>query len=305
MSKTKKIVTEYRHYDLPADFPVLVLHGERWTISDVKPDRLHFHNYVEFGICQSESGRMDFGDSSLPYKEGDVTIIARNYPHTTYADPGIESRWSWIFIDLDAFAKKFDLSTVSNPLGTTNFIIKNKSDIPRLYNYLCALIEEMSEKKPGYQNAITGLTSAIIVELFRMTENSQDEANTKNASFLSMQPALDYVADNYMQQFSIEDLADMCHVSPTHFRRVFSAIMGTSPLEYVNNTRIDRACIALQNTDISILDISEAVGFHSISSFNRAFLKRTEMSPREWRKKYNSGQTVTKKGPVLEFRGWL
>ena len=87
-----------------------------------------------------------------------------------------------------------------------------------------------------------------------------------------------------MQQFSIEYLADLCHWSPTHFRRVFHDIMGTSPLDYVNNTRILKSCILLRSTEHSILDISEMVGFHSVSSFNRYFIKLMQMSPREYRK---------------------
>ena len=92
-------------------------------------------------------------------------------------------------------------------------------------------------------------------------------------------PALEYIEKNYMQQFSIEYLADLCHWSPTHFRRVFHDIMGTSPLDYVNNTRILKSCILLRSTEHSILDISEMVGFHSVSSFNRYFIKLMQMSP--------------------------
>ena len=305
MSKNKKIITEYRHYDLPSEFPILVLSGDRWHISDVKSDRLHFHNYMEFGICHSESGRMDFGSESVSYKSGDVTCITRNFPHTTYSDAGVQSLWSWIFVDLDAFCKKINPSNPKTPMGTTKFFIYNKDEIPRLYSYLTAVIEEMSQEKPGYKMAVTGLMSAICVEIARITENNNTSSAAFGSGFTTIQPALDFIAEEYMRKFTMEDLADMCHLSPTHFRRIFNTIMGTSPLEYVNDTRIDQACIALQNTDISILEISESVGFLSISSFNRAFAKRCEISPREWRKKYNHGNAPAKKTSIMEYRGWL
>ena len=86
-----------------------------------------------------------------------------------------------------------------------------------------------------------------------------------------------------MQQFTIEYLAELCHWSPTHFRRVFHDIMGTSPLDYVNNTRILKSCILLRSTEHSILDISEMVGYESRKHFGKVFKDFTGMSPKDYR----------------------
>lgn len=90
---------EYRNYYLPADFPVLVLTGGHWKISDIPSSRLHFHNCLEIGLCHSHSGTMKFYSEPMSFKEGDVTCIPRNIPHTTYSDQGTESRWSYIMFD--------------------------------------------------------------------------------------------------------------------------------------------------------------------------------------------------------------
>ena len=44
MSKQAKTIIEYRNYELPENFPILLLTGDRWHISDIKSGRLHFHN---------------------------------------------------------------------------------------------------------------------------------------------------------------------------------------------------------------------------------------------------------------------
>ena len=108
-----------------------------------------------------------------------------------------------------------------------------------------------------------------------------------------------------MQQFTIEHLADLCHWSLTHFRRVFHEIMGTSPLDYINSTRIFKACNLLCSTEDSILDISEAVGFHSLSSFNRYFIKIMPMSPREYRKQFQKSDPQTENPSIQKYAGWL
>ncbi len=118
-------------------------------------------------------------------------------------------------------------------------------------------------------------------------------------------PALDYIEENYMQQFSIELLADLCHWSPTHFRRVFHDIMGTSPLDFINSTRISKACNLLRSTEESILNISEMVGFHSVSSLNRYFVKIMRMSPREYRKQMQYSENRAENQSILEYSGWM
>jgi len=122
---------------------------------------------------------------------------------------------------------------------------------------------------------------------------------------LSIAPALDYIEDNYAQQFTINDLADLCHWSPTHFRRVFHDIMGTSPLDFVNNTRITKACMMLRTTEDSILNISENVGFRSVSSFNRYFIKKMEMSPRDYRKQMQQSDMRVEGQQIKEYSGWM
>lgn len=108
-----------------------------------------------------------------------------------------------------------------------------------------------------------------------------------------------------MQQFSIEFLADLCHWSPTHFRRMFHEIMGTSPLDYLNNIRIMKSCNLLRSTEESILNISEMVGFHSVSSYNRYFTKIMQMSPREYRKQMQQTDKHAENQTILELAGWM
>ena len=55
MPKTKNDIAEYRSYYLPSDFPVLLLSGEHWKISNIPSKHLHFHNCLEIGLCHSES----------------------------------------------------------------------------------------------------------------------------------------------------------------------------------------------------------------------------------------------------------
>ena len=123
MAKSKRAVTEYRSYYLPTHFPVLLLSGDYWKISDIPSGSLHFHNCLEIGICHSDSGTLEINGEKQTFHAGDVTVLPRNVPHTTYSAPGTKSHWSYLFLDpkelfrnlLPASWKNYDLSTDGFP----------------------------------------------------------------------------------------------------------------------------------------------------------------------------------------------
>jgi AraC-like DNA-binding protein len=117
---------------------------------------------------------------------------------------------------------------------------------------------------------------------------------------LSISPALNYIRNNYMLDFSIDDLANLCHMSTTHFRRVFNSIMRVNPLEYVNQIRIMNAAVLLRTTEMSVLSISEEVGFQSVSSFNRHFARGYDMTTLAFRKE----MSYIRNQDIFTYTGW-
>lgn len=314
MPKKQKTITEYRHYDLPVSFPVLLLSGDRWHISDVKSNRLHFHNCLEIGICLSQTGYMEFEGVPIAFKAGDISCVPRNLPHTTYSSPGEASLWSYIFVNPDdLFHGMLSGGMKPDDLSLTNIsnfrYIYSKEEFPKLYFLVSSIVEELETKPDNYQLSVRGLLLALCLEIQRYHEPYTSEGTPPQRDFgdgaMAIGPALDYISKYYMQDFSVKELADMCHLSETHFRRIFHTTTGTSPLEFINNTRIYHACILLKTTEESILFISEAVGFNSVSTFNRCFSKSMGTSPRDWKKNILFEEGKSDRGAVEKYRGWV
>ncbi len=316
MSRRKKPIIEYRHYSLPLNFPVLLLSGDRWRISDKKSGRLHFHNCLEIGICHTDSGIMDFEDVPIPFKAGDVTCVPKHLPHTTYSSPGTESLWTYIFVDPEElFRNMFNPQTKSFDKPMSNIhdyhLVMNKDDYPKVYFLAAAIAEELKAQRANYQASVRGLMLSLYVELMRIHSaeavkvEAKPELQPESKNILVILNALEYIQNNYMQPITIEDLADLCHLSVSHFRRTFHEIMGAAPLDFLNSTRIDEACWLLRSTEDSILTISEKVGFHSISSFNRSFIKLMQVPPSVWRKQTLLSESNSPKASILEFTGWI
>lgn len=314
MPRKKKTIIEYRHYSLPVNFPVFLLSGERWRISDIKSEHLHFHNCLEIGICHSDSGIMEFQGDSVPFKAGDITCVPRHLPHTTYSSPNTASLWSYIFFAPEELFKNLFRNSDNNferPMSAMKIssYILSKEKYPKVHTLATTIADELKHQNPYYRESAQGLLLSLYIELMRIyskKENSEERNADHNLEqTFVISPVLDFIYKNYMSSITIEFLADLCHLSTTHFRRMFHEIMGSAPLEFVNSTRIDEACKLLRSTEGSILSISEQVGFHSISSFNRCFSKLIGESPREWRKKTLQSEAQSAKASILEFTGWI
>lgn len=108
-----------------------------------------------------------------------------------------------------------------------------------------------------------------------------------------------------MNKFPVDLLAELCHMSPTHFRRNFQSAMHMAPLAYLNTIRIMNACNLLRNTNHTILTISEMTGFSTLSNFNRHFNQMMKMSPKEYRRQTLKGRKPGEIPSVIEYAGWL
>ena len=88
---------------------------------------------------------------------------------------------------------------------------------------------------------------------------------------------------SYKEILRIEELAEVCHISETHLRRIFQESMRMTPVEYINWVRIRAACKELRKTNISVNEIAMRSGFTTISTFNRNFRRILGVSPQQWR----------------------
>lgn len=290
MSKKKKPKMEYRYYEMPTDSPVLALLGEKWTQNYGRNiDYLHFHNHLEIGFCYSGKGILTLEEEDCVFTGGMFSVIPKNFPHTTNSDGETLSSWEYLFIDADTFLGEF---YHDNPIMADRMIrrVNRKvhfckvTEMPEMVELIHQIMEIMRNRRELYLEEAKGIVLALLVEIARWNK-VEGEAEGKpvgNSSLIS--PALDYISEFPDQQIRIEELAQMCHISETHFRRSFSECMNMTPVEYINWVRIKTACDELKKTNDSIGDIAVRTGFTTLSTFNRNFQKVMGISPHEWRK---------------------
>lgn len=109
----------------------------------------------------------------------------------------------------------------------------------------------------------------------------------------TLQEILHYCASNFADEITLDTVANALRISKFHISHLMNEQLGLSFVTYLNQLRIINACELLEDTDKTMAEISESVGFGSIRSFNRAFQKMMTMSPSQYRNRAKSNTDAT------------
>lgn len=302
----QKIKVEYRYYEIPEKDLVLALLGEEWVRS-YGLDYLHFHNYMEVGICRYGEGEVLIEEQSYPFKDTQATVIPPNVPHEANSK-GEVAFWEWLYIDVaavleDMFPNDALLARqIKQEVYKSSFFIEQGA-YPALMAILNGIMDEMRGKRYMYRESIKGYLRAFIVELLRMNKYEKDLKRTGQDTLL-IAAAIDYVEEHYREEIKIGEMAAACSMSESYFRKLFWEYMGIKPLDYLNVYRVWKACDLMGKSDRSMETIAFAVGFKNESTFTRNFKKVLDMTPYQWKRSAENNEGKMKELRMTAQKGW-
>jgi AraC-like DNA-binding protein len=272
---------------------------------------VHFHNCLEVGYCHDGKGIMTYAREQRDYCSKTFSIIPPNFIHTTDSLNGRKCSWEYLFIDVDGALNEFFpenqyIRDVLSRMINHGYMLSQHEENPQTANLILAMMDELRIKSEFYQESVRGLLRAFLISAARMCGESHSAGNvsTTDSDVGAIVAAIKHVAAHYAEKIKISDLSDACHLSETHFRRVFVSIMNISPLDYVNRIRVEAACKLLATTNHTIGDIAVKSGFVTITALNRNFKDIMEETPSQWRKggqwRYGRNKSFTQ-----PYEGWL
>ena len=210
-------------------------------------------------------------------RAGEAFLIYPSVRTTYYSDMDNPWEYYWvgfsgndaeILINLTDFSKEVPvLSLPSNDILELFLLIYNSKGEDshlsiRMIGYLYLLLSHF-------------------IEYSQSGHSANESAMEKN-----LKAAEKYILQNYQNTISVETLACACGISRSWLFRCFKALTNTSPKEYLTAYRIERAKILLQNSTLSIRQISYSTGFQDELYFSKVFKKITGKSPSEYRKHF-------------------
>ncbi|MBQ4630711.1 MAG: helix-turn-helix domain-containing protein [Clostridia bacterium] len=206
-----------------------------------------------------------FNDNPIIAKSGDVVYIPYNIAYSSEWDenekPEVYSI-NYIMKDLNGYRITF----------SSEIMKFNNSDKFITLGIFKECYHAFSSEKYAFALKCNYIFLKLIYT-FITAENSQNHSKVSKA--------IEFIKANYLEEFSINDLAKMCNLGECMFRRCFKAELGTSPIKYRNELRIQKAYELLVSENYSVTEVMEFTGFYDASYFNKCFKSRIGKTPSE------------------------
>lgn len=97
-------------------------------------------------------------------------------------------------------------------------------------------------------------------------------------------PAIAYISEHPTEMIKMQDMAELCHLSPSYFSRLFFRESGENFVDYVNRRKIEMAKSMLNSTSFSVTYISNSLGFQDTSYFVKLFKRYEGITPLMYKK---------------------
>lgn len=250
----------------------------------------HWHNDVEILMIVSDKIEFRTSGNSYTLNSGDIIFITSNVLHCTNAVadlPGIHKEFVFSPILIggavgSSIAQKYVVPLVNS--GPEIILIPaNHPRNSAISKCLNEAYDLYISKPDGYELYIRHSMEEVWMQLRDEADKASLRKPKHTASEERIHAILNYLQDNYGFDITVADMADIAGVSTRECSRCFKTQLGTTPMVYLLNLRISKACEMLQSTDHAIGHIAMSCGFSSASYFTKLFREKMGMTPREYK----------------------
>ena len=180
-------------------------------------------------------------------------------------------------------ATELDLSLIKRLCAINPHMSLPKSD-PTSYDNNPTLLQNVMKNK---QRALCDKIESrgIVYQLLsHFIKRAQEKIKSKDER---IRAAIAYIHNHLYEVIDLDDLADTSCLSKDHFSRLFKHETGISPLQYINQKKIEKAQLMLVTSNMPVKNIASSLACDNYSYFNRLFKKMTGVPPQEYRNSYH------------------
>ena len=238
------------------------------------PSLKHSHYFTELFYVRDGSGEFVVENVSFSIKKDDLIIVNPNILHTevSLGSPPLE----YITLGVDGLSFSFS--------DNRDYMVFNcreqKNDLLFYFN---SMLFELERKETGYQEICKDMLDILTIRLQRLT-NSPFEIMVSQRPNRECAKIKRYIDSNYQDNITLDSLAAMAHLNKCYFVHTFTKCYGLSPINYLNERRIEVSKALLASTDHCIAEIAQLSGFSSQSYFAQSFKKSSGMTAGAYRK---------------------
>ena len=212
------------------------------------------------------------GIQTLEIGEGELFYVPEGIHYTAIwsGRPHIE------YYNLNVVSNSYDSSLSSGGFALQKIFELSIAETADTFKQIFALMK--SEERVKKIEAL-GLYYAFYAKAFPLLTAALPEKYSP-----VLVKALEYIEQNYAENFSVSDLAAVCFVSESRLHHIFTEKLGSTPIKYRNQLRIERAAHDLRSSNLPIESISSKHGFNSPTYFRETFKEYTGLTPSNYKR---------------------
>lgn len=242
---------------------------------------LHHHAEYEIFYLKSGTGTFLIENNHYEVTSGDVIFIEPNIDHS-FAITSKDISFNYMVFKPSAFGtesnlcrKTIDQIKISTTLKLSE-PLKEKFLVLSEKNKLKSFGLEFQNKTFLYE------IISYIIETNQYIQYSKALSNMTSQS-KAVQVTCKYIQQHYFEKLDYEDILELSNYSKSQFIKIFKKEKGMNITDYINQCRIEHACLDLLNTNKNITEIAIENGFNNIQYFSKRFKETMNCTPKEYK----------------------
>lgn len=230
--------------------------------------------------CEKGSGWIEYDNEVYHLNRYNTFILPANQPHSYGSDA--KDPWSIYWMHFTGSNASMFSLIFGKIIDTSES--HNSRNIDRIQ-----LFEEIFQNlEMGYSFEILEYTSFCLMYFLASLKYLDQYREIKTIKELDIiQKSILFMKNNLEKKLTLEEIAHSVGYSVSHFSNYFMSKTTFPPIDYYNQLKIQKACSYLQFSNLKIKEIAYKLGYYDPFHFSKSFKKETDLTPKEYRKKYN------------------
>ena len=232
-------------------------------------------NHIEATISEGDYVISDYNSKYkfIPTNDKDFYVVSCAFL-PAIIDKSLEDNHAFVPLMNNFFEKYGENKLKCNPVH--HIYHDNDNNIFMLFN---KLYNEYTERQEGYLELMRSALMEIVIKTIREISASDNALNLKsNTEYIK-----DYVKKHFSKKISLTNICKELNYSVPYISTNFKEETGETFNDYLQRTRIEMACLLLENTDKKLCDVVSAVGYTDVKNFRKIFKKYKNMSVSEYK----------------------
>ena len=235
----------------------------------------HTHNHMELFFIVGGKGQFLIDDRLHPVNVNNLVIINPNVTHTEVslnAQP-----LEYIVLGVEG------ITLANSETSSGQFSILDHYESAEVAGCLRNILREMEQKNTGYEDVCQAFMEILIIRLMRITALSVATEPHTISTNRQCAAVRRYIDLHFKEALTLEQLAEEGHMNKYYLSHAFKREYGVSPINYMISKRIEESKYLLVETDLSMSQIAQLLGFSSLSYFSQVFRRTQSVTPKDYR----------------------